>query len=289
MKFTGVGVGLRRPHVEAVAARPTSPVPFWEFAPENLVGQGGRRAKQTRAILERDPALTHGLSLSIGGLDDWDPEQLRDLKAFLREVDAPWHSEHLCWTTWGGATSHELLPLPFTREAAARAAARARELQDRLEVPFLLENISWYATLGAPEMDERTFLSEILETADCGWLLDLNNVYVNSVNHGFDPKAWLEGMPLHRVRQMHIAGHTWFEGDQLIIDTHGAPVIDPVVELMQWILPRLRDATGEEVPVLLERDNAIPPLEELLAERAKLQAAYDAAFAPSPAPVPVAP
>ena len=283
--FSGVGLGLRRPHVEAVAAMASAPVPFWEFAPENVVGQGGRRARQTRAILERDDALTHGLSLSIGGLDDWDPDQIRDLKAFLREVDAPWHSEHLCWTTWGGATSHELLPLPFTREAAARAAARARELQDRLEVPFLLENISWYATLGEPEMDERAFLTEILETADCGWLLDLNNVYVNSVNHGFDAKAWLAGMPLHRVKQMHIAGHTWFEADRLIIDTHGAPVIDPVIELMRWILPKLWEATGRAVPVLLERDNAIPPLEELLAEREKLQAAYDAALAPLPVPV----
>lgn len=282
MPFHGVGLGLRRPHLEEVAALPAAPVPFWEFAPENVVGQGGRRARQTREILTRDPALTHGLSLSIGGPDDWDPEQVRDLKAFLREVDAPWHSEHLCWTTFGGATTHELLPLPFTREAVARASARARELQDRLEVPFLLENISWYATLGAPEMDERTFLTEVLEGADCGWLLDLNNVYVNSVNHGFNPKAWLTGMPLHRVRQMHLAGHDWIEADQLLLDTHGAPVIDPVVELMQWILPRLREATGRAVPVLLERDNAIPPLAELLAERAHLQAAYDAALAAAP-------
>ena len=282
MPFSGVGLGLRRPHLDEVAALPTAPVPFWEFAPENVVGQGGRRARQTRDILSRDPALTHGLSLSIGGPDDWDPEQVRDLKAFLREVESPWHSEHLCWTSFGGVTTHELLPLPFTREAVARASARARELQDRLEVPFLLENISWYATLGAPEMDERTFLTEILEGADCGWLLDLNNVYVNSVNHGFDPKVWLTGMPLHRVRQMHIAGHDWFEEDQLIIDTHGAPVIDPVVELMQWILPRLREATGRAVPVLLERDNAIPPLDELLAERTRLQAAYDAALAEAP-------
>ncbi len=278
MTFTGIGLGLRRPHLDELEALPASPVPFWEFAPENVVGQGGRRARQTRALLERDPALTHGLSLSIGGPDPWDPQQISDLKAFLRQVDAPWHSEHLCWTTSGGATTHELLPLPFTGEAVRRAVARARELQDRLEVPFLLENISWYATLGAPEMDERTFLTEILEGADCGWLLDLNNVYVNSLNHGFDAKTWLEGMPLHRVRQMHIAGHDWFETDQLYIDTHGAPVPDPVVVLMQWILPRVREATGRAVPVLLERDNRIPPLAELLAERDRLQGFYDAAL-----------
>ncbi len=280
MSFSGVGVGLRRPHLEAIAALTATPVPFWEFAPENLLGQGGRKARLTRDILQRDPVLTHGLSCSIGGPDAWDPQQIRDLKAFLREVEAPWHSEHLCWTSFGGATTHELLPVPFTREAVAHCVARSRELQDRLEVPFLLENISWYAELGAPEMTERDFLTEVLEGADVGWLLDINNVYVNSVNHGFDPRAWLEGMPLHRVAQMHIAGHDWFAEDQLIIDTHGAPVIDPVVELMQWVLPRVHAATGRAVPVLLERDNAIPPLEELLAERAHLQAAYDAALAP---------
>lgn len=278
MTYSGVGVGLRRPHVDAVAALSASPVPFWEFAPENLLGQGGRRARLTHDILQRDPVLTHGLSLSIGGPDGWDPDQVRDLKAFLREVGTPWHSEHLCWTSFGGATTHELLPVPFTREAVAHCVARARELQDRLELPFLLENISWYAELGAPEMTERDFLTEVLEGADVGWLLDINNVYVNSVNHGFDPKAWLTGMPLQRVVQMHIAGHDWFEADHLIIDTHGAPVIDPVVDLMQWVLPRIQAATGRAVPVLLERDNAIPPLEDLLEERTRLQAAYDQAL-----------
>ncbi len=281
MSFTGVGVGLRRPHLEAVAALSASPVPFWEFAPENVIGQGGRKARLTRDILHRDPVLTHGLSLSIGGPDDWELEQIRDLKAFLRELRAPWHSEHLCWTSFGGATTHELLPVPFTREGVARCVARSKELQDRLELPFLLENISWYAELGEPEMDERAFLTEILEGADVGWLLDINNIYVNSVNHGFDAKAWLTGMPLHRVAQMHIAGHDWFEEDRLIIDTHGAPVVDPVVELMQWVLPRIQEATGRAVPVLLERDNAIPELAELLAERDHLQRAYNAALAGS--------
>jgi uncharacterized protein (UPF0276 family) len=157
---------------------------------------------------------------------------------------------------------------------------RAKRLQGELPVPFLFENVSYYAELGCAEMAEKDFLLEVLEGADCGWLLDINNVYVNSRNHGFDPKAWLEGMPLHRVRQMHIAGHWLDEAEDLIIDTHGADVIDPVIELLEWILPRI----GRPVPVLLERDNNIPPLEALLAERTKLQTAYDRALAPVLAP-----
>jgi uncharacterized protein (UPF0276 family) len=280
--FTGVGVGLRRPHLREVAAMASSPVPFWEIAPENVIGQGGSKYQTIMTILERDPVITHGLSMSVGGPDPWDEEVLTDLQAFLKRAGTPWHSEHLCWTTLDGVVTHELLPLPFTREAVRHTVARAKEIQARLDRPFLLENISYYAPFGATEMSEKDFVHEVLEGADCGWLLDINNVYVNSVNHGFDAKAWLEGMPLHRVRQMHIAGHAWFEEDQLIIDSHGAPVIDPVIELMQWVLPRIKEANGVSVPVLLERDNHIPTLEELLAERAQLQIAYDAALAVSP-------
>ncbi|HJW09605.1 MAG TPA: DUF692 domain-containing protein, partial [Holophagaceae bacterium] len=242
--------------------------------------QGGRKHRQTLAILERDPVITHGLSGSMGGFDPWDDEALANLVAFLKQTGSPWHSEHLCWSSYGGANSHELLPVPMTREAVAHTIARVKRLKALLPVPFLLENISWYAELGESEMSEHDFLGEVLEGADCGWLLDINNIYVNSRNHGFDPKAFLAGLPLHRVKQMHIAGHAWDEEDQLIIDTHGAPVIDPVIELFQWVLPQVVAATGVEVPVLLERDSNIPELPELLAERASLQAAYDAALAP---------
>lgn len=276
LSFQGVGVGLRRPHLAEVADLASSPVPFWEIAPENVVGQGGRRHRQVMAILERDPVLTHGLSMSLGGFDAWEAEVLDALRGFLKATGTPWHSEHLCWTSHGGANTMELLPMPFTREAVKHTVDRARRLQAELPVPFLFENVSYYAELGAAEMSEKDFLAEVLEGADCGWLLDINNVYVNSVNHGFDPKAWLEGLPLHRVRQMHIAGHWWDEAEQLIIDTHGADVIDPVIELFEWVLPRI----GRPVPVLLERDNNIPSLADLLAERAKLQAVYDRALAP---------
>lgn len=278
--FTGVGVGLRRPHLEEVAALDRSPVPFWEIAPENVVGQGGRKHRQTLRILERDPIIAHGLSGSMGGFDPWDDEVLHNLVAFLKESGSPWHSEHLCWSSYGGANSHELLPIPMTREALGHTVGRVKRLQSQLPVPFLLENISWYTELGESEMTEKEFLGEVLEGADCGWLLDINNIYVNSRNHGFDPKAFIEGLPLHRVRQMHIAGHAWDEEDQLIIDTHGAPVIDPVIELFRWVLPRIVKATGVEVPVLLERDSNIPELAELLAERESLQAVYDEALTP---------
>ncbi|WP_306602104.1 DUF692 domain-containing protein [Geothrix sp. 21YS21S-2] len=272
MAFSGVGLGLRLPHLEAVA-REAPDVPFWEIAPENVIGDGGRVAALTRTILARDPVISHGLSLSVGGFDPFDDAYLADLAGFLIASGSPWHSEHLCFTSVDGATTHELLPMPFTRASARHAAARARELKPRLPVPFLLENITYYAELGQAGMDEAAFIAEVLEGADAGWLLDINNVYVNSLNFGFDPYRWFEGMPLHRVAQIHIAGHDRY-GD-LVVDTHGAPVADPVVDLMRFVLPRI----GRPVPVLLERDNDIPPLAELLAERAALQEAYDQALA----------
>jgi len=168
-----------------------------------------------------------------------------------------------------GSSTHELLPMPFTRASVKHAVRRAKEVKARLPVPLILENITYYAELGRSEMDEAEFIAEVLEGADAGWLLDLNNVYVNGLNFGFDPRQWLLRMPLERVTQMHIAGHKRF-GD-LTLDTHGAPVIEPVIRLMQWVLTQL----GRPVPVLLERDTHIPPLEELLEERAVLQAAYD--------------
>lgn len=271
--FTGVGLGLRRPHLEQVARMVGHGVPFWETCPENVVGDGGRQHRWAGAILDRDPVLTHGLALSVGGFDAWDQDYLRDLGDFLICTGTPWHSEHLCFTSVDGSCLHELLPLPFTREAVRHTISRVRSLQARLPVPLLLENITYYAELGAAEMDEADFITAVLEGADAGWLLDVNNVYVNALNFGFDPKEWLSRMPLDRVAQLHIAGHKKF-GD-LTLDTHGAEVIDPVIDLMQWTLRRL----GRPVPVILERDNHIPDLDTLLAERARIQRAYDGALA----------
>ncbi len=272
-RFTGVGLGLRRPHLELVARMDDHAVPFWETCPENVVGDGGRQHRLACAILDRDPVLTHGLTISVGGFDAWDEDYLRDLGEFLVRTETPWHSEHLCFTSVDSNCLHELLPLPFTREAVRHTITRARDLQARLPVPLLLENITYYADLGAAEMDEADFITAVLEGADVGWLLDVNNVYVNALNFGFDPKEWLSRMPLDRVAQLHIAGHKKF-GD-LTVDTHGAEVIDPVIDLMQWTLASL----GRPVPVLLERDNHIPDFDILLAERLRLQQAYDTAMA----------
>ncbi|MBI1752979.1 MAG: DUF692 domain-containing protein [Acidobacteria bacterium] len=272
-RFTGVGLGLRRPHLEQVAGMEGHGVPFWETCPENVVGDGGRAHRLACAILDRDPVLTHGLAMSVGGYDPWDEEYLQGLEQFLLRTGTPWHSEHLCFTSVDANCLHELFPLPFTREAARHTISRARELQARLPVPLLLENITYYAGLGEPDMDEADFIAAVLEGADVGWLLDVNNVYVNALNFGFDPKEWLSRMPLDRVAQMHIAGHKKFGG--LTVDTHGADVIDPVIELMQWTLARL----GRPVPVLLERDNHIPSLDALLAERERIQRAYDQVLA----------
>ena len=270
--FTGVGLGLRGPHFEAVAEGNPG-VPFWEIAPENVLGEGGREHDTVCRILARDPVITHGLGLSVGGFDPFDDDYLEQLAGFLEFTGSPWHSEHLCFSSVDGSTTHELLPMPMTRAAARHTIRRARELKERLPVPFLLENITYYAELGESELAEPDFLAEILDGADVGWLLDVNNIYVNSLNFGFDPKDWLLRVPLDRVVQMHIAGHERW-GD-LVVDTHGAPVIDPVLELMRWVLPRI----GRPVPVLLERDNDIPGLDELLAERAAIQEVYDQVLA----------
>ena len=269
---SGIGVGLRSPHLAQVALENPG-VPFWEIAPENVMGEGGWQHQTTLAILDRDPVLSHGLSLSVGGFDPFDAEYLRSLASFLEFTGSPWHSEHLCFSTVDGAATHELLPMPFTWASARHTIRRVRELKDRLPVPFLLENITYYAELGARELEECDWMAEILEGADAGWLLDINNVYVNGLNHGFEPRDWLARMPLERVTQMHIAGHR--VTPDLVLDTHGAPVIDPVIDLMQWALARI----GRPVPVLLERDNEIPELAELLREREALQAAYDAVVA----------
>jgi uncharacterized protein (UPF0276 family) len=274
-RYTGVGLGLRRKHLEQVAGMEAHGVPFWETCPENVIGDGGRPFRLASAILDREPVLTHGLTMSVGGFDDWDQDYLRELDRFLVRTGTPWHSEHLCFTRVDANCLHELLPLPFTRDAVRHTIVRAKDLQARLPVPLLLENITYYAELGAAEMDEADFITAVLEGADTGWLLDVNNVYVNALNFGFDPKAWLARMPLDRVAQIHIAGHKRF-GD-LTLDTHGADVIDPVIELMQWTLGRL----GRPVPVLLERDNHIPDLGLLLAERDRLQEAYNQVFVTS--------
>jgi hypothetical protein len=215
--------------------------------------------------------------MSIGGIDPLDASYLAELAAFVREVKSPWHSDHLCFGSVNGHVLHDLLPIAFTDAAVARTADRIRAAQDAIGVPMAVENISFYMHPGKKQMSEAEFIAKVCDRADCGLMLDVNNAYVNATNFGFDIDAWMRTVPLDRVVQMHIAGHDWLdegEGGKLIVDTHGADVCDPVFALLERVLPR----TGR-VPVILERDQAIPPLDDLLAELGKIRAIYDRALA----------
>ena len=277
---TGVGLGLRGSFAAEIdAGAADGRVPFFEISPENHMRRGGSGPARLARIRDRFPVLTHGLSMSLGGLEPLDPDYFAELRPFLADFDPPgarrWHSDHLCFCGVDGKNLHDLLPVPFTGASARRLAARVREAADRLERPMAVENISYYLPLGAPDRDEPAFITELLERADCGLLLDVNNVFVNSRNHGFDPLDWLRKVPMSRVVQMHVAGHEfWDDSETLIIDTHGAAVRSEVDELLAWVIER----TGP-LPVLFEWDNNIPELPALLAERDRLQAVYDGALA----------
>ncbi|WAS93350.1 DUF692 domain-containing protein [Nannocystis punicea] len=274
---TGVGLGLRSTFLAEVdRGAADGRVPFWEISPDNYVARGGSRPARLARVAERFPILSHGLSLSLGGLDPLDADFLSGLHGFFEQLPPPWHSDHLCFSGHDGKMLHDLLPLPWTTASAKRVAARVREVSQRLARPMLVENISYYLSLGSTPLDEAAFVVEVLERADCGLLLDVNNVFVNAANHGFDPLEWLAQIPLDRVVQLHIAGHEFWDDERrdLIVDTHGAPVRSEVDALLSWVVER----TGA-LPVLLERDENIPPLQELLAERDRVDSVYQAALA----------
>ncbi|MDC0678221.1 DUF692 domain-containing protein [Sorangium atrum] len=277
--LTGVGLGLRWEFLDEVLAALDAPdrgardaalpVPFFELSPENYMRRGGYFPAAIGRVREHRPILTHGLTLSVGGLDPLDAGYLRALGGFLERLDPPFHSDHLCFSGVDGAFLHDLLPLPHTSAAAAHAAARIREAEERLERPMAIENITYYLVPGRASLDEADFLVEVLERAGCRLLLDVNNVYVNARNHGFDPIAFLEKIPPERVAAMHVAGHEWRNDAEVLVDTHGAPAIAPVLDLLARAVAR----TGP-VPVVLERDNDVPPLGALLAELTEVEAAY---------------
>jgi uncharacterized protein (UPF0276 family) len=273
MQVRGVGLGLRWPLVDDLLQRPPPELAWIEVAPENYMRRGGRYPAALAACAARWPVITHGLTLSLGGADPLSVDYLRTLRSFVRELGSPWHSDHLCFGTVDGAMLHELLPLPFTEEAAAHVASRVEKAQDALGLPLAVENISYYAKPGTAEMDEADFASLVVEKAGCSLLLDVNNVYVNSKNHGFDARAMIEKMPLDRVVQIHIAGHDDSDAS-LIIDTHAEAVKADVFELLALALTR----TGT-VPVLLERDDNFPGWDELVSEIARLAAICGAADA----------
>ncbi|HVK70555.1 MAG TPA: DUF692 domain-containing protein [Polyangium sp.] len=254
----GIGVGLRLPHYEEIFE--TRPKVDWlEIISENFLVPGGVPLANLDRALANYPVIQHGVSLSIGGTTPIDFDFLRSLRALLRRTKSPWVSDHLCWTGIATVNTHDLLPLPYTADVVRHVAARARIVQDTLEVPLVLENVSSYLTYTSSEMTEWDFFRAVVEEANCGVLLDVNNIYVSSQNHGFDPNAYVDAIPAERVVQIHLAGHTNY-GDY-IIDTHSGPVIDPVWDLYRRALRRVGP-----VSTLIEWDEDIPPLATLLAE-----------------------
>jgi uncharacterized protein (UPF0276 family) len=266
MKLRGVGLGLRWALAENIIERPPPELAFIEVAPENYMRRGGLYPASLAACAERWPIVTHGLTMSLGGTDPLSEPYLTTLAAFAKGVATPWHSDHLCFSVAGGRMTHELLPLPFTAEAAEHVAVRVMRAQDALGIPMAVENISYYAHPGAPEMDEADFARAVVTRAGCGLLLDVNNVFVNAKNHGFDARRMIAKMPLDRVVQMHVAGHDASD-PAMILDTHAEAVRDEVYDLLDFAL----DRTGP-VPVLLERDDNFPSWDELCQEIAKLDA-----------------
>ena len=263
----GVGIGLRRPHFDTILST-TRKLDWLEFIPENYMAYGGKPLRVLDAAAERWPLIAHGVALNLGGKADLDADYLSKLRAIIHRTGAAWFSDHLSWTALPHRSTHELLPLPYTREAVAHVVRRIDEVRRAVDRPFLIENISYYATLPGAEMSETDFLCEILERADCGLLLDVNNVYVNSRNHGFDALAWIESLPLDRVVQMHLAGHD--DSRTIILDTHGAPIRLEVWDLYEKVLSRVPHAS-----VLIERDTNIPLLENVLDEADRARAALD--------------
>jgi len=271
----GFGLGLRPQHFEDVLT--ASPrVDWWEVITENFLVAGGNPRRVLRRVRERWPVVLHGVSLSIGSVDPVDDDYLARLAALADEVDPPVVSDHLCWSALGGHSSHDLWPLPYTEEALALVVDKVGRVQDRLGRRILLENASSYVTFVASQIPEAEFLAEVARRADCGILLDVNNVYVSSTNHGWDPDAYLAAIPPERVGQIHLAGHS--DHGTHLLDTHDHPVCEAV-----WTLYGKAMAQLGPVSSMIERDDHIPPLDELIVEldRARQIAVTQAASDPA--------
>ncbi len=256
--FLGFGLGLRTEHYNAILE--TKPnVDWFEALSENYMIPGGKPLDFLDKIRENYPMVMHGVSLSIGSTADVDYNYLRDLKKLAERIEPIWISDHLCWTGVHGQNMHDLLPLPYTEETAKHVAERVKIVQDYLGRQILLENVSSYASYIDSNMTEWEFISQIAEAADCLLLLDVNNIYVSSYNHQFDAKAFIDGVPAKRIQQIHLAGHN-NHGDY-IIDTHDAPVIDPVWDLYAYAIARFG-----QVSTMIERDDKMPELNILVEE-----------------------
>jgi uncharacterized protein len=273
----GLGLGLRVPHYDHILSeKPT--VDWFEIISETFMVDGGRPLEVLDRILAQYRVVQHGVSLYFGSADDPDREHLKRLKALTKRTKTPWLSDHLCWGSVDGTYSHDLLPMPYTFAAAKRTAEKIRLVRDYLELPIAVENVSSYTEFHVSEMTEWEFLTEVVELADCGILLDVNNIYVSSKNHSFDPYDYVNNVPHHRVAQMHIAGHTKFE--KYLLDTHDHPVLDPVWKLYAHAI-RLCGVTA----TLLEWDDKIPSFQEVHDEALKAnQFIAEAREAKIPAP-----
>jgi uncharacterized protein len=256
----GFGLGLRVEHYDAILAQ-APPIDWLEALTENYLVPGGKPLHFLSRMRERYPVVLHGVSMSIGSTHPLDRQYLSQVKALAARIEPEWISDHLCWTGVAGKNVHDLLPLPYTEEALANVIERVRTVQDILGRRILLENVSSYVSFRDSRLTEWEFLKAVAEGADCLILLDVNNIYVSSVNHEFDPLDYLNAIPVERVQQIHLAGHE-DHGDYLI-DTHDHPVPHPVWDLYSAAVRRFGN-----VSTMIERDANIPPLEELCAELA---------------------
>ena len=256
--YLGFGLGLRTVHYETILAD-KPPVDWFEVITENYLVAGGKPLYYLDRIRTEYPMVMHGVSLSIGGTDALNLDYLRQVKALAERIEPAWISDHLCWTGVNGVNLHDLLPLPYTEEAIRHVVDRVTTVQDFLGRRILLENVSSYVTYAHSEMTEWEFLSAVAERSDCLILIDINNIYVSAHNHGFEPSVYLDNVPIERVWQFHLAGHI-NQGD-IIIDSHGDTIIDPVWSLYETALRRFGP-----VSTMIERDDNIPPFPELLAE-----------------------
>jgi uncharacterized protein len=294
-RVSGVGLGLRWDFIDEILERKPA-LAFVEVSPENYMGRGGYYDEALERAMDVWPIVTHGLTMSLGGVDPLSGDYLAGLRDFIARTGSPWHSDHLCFSTFGGVVLHDLLPLAFKRSEVARVADRIKRAQDALGCPMAVENVSFYLHPGKREMTEAEFVASVCEAADCGLMFDVNNAWVNATNFGYDVDTWLRTIPLDRIVQMHVAGHDWFSEPHLngtndfvlcerpadlakrdgllIVDSHGNDVAAEVMAFLERTLER----TGP-VPVLLERDQSVPPLDELLAEVGRIDEVWRRATA----------
>lgn len=268
----GVGIGLRVPHYGDALARARDGrlgVDFVEIVSENFMGAGGRPRRILEGMRAQLPVVMHGVSMNLGSSDALDAVYLAALDELARRVEPRWLSDHLCWTGVGGQNLHDLMPLPACEDVLDYVALRIRRVQDRLGRRIAVENVSSYVSFAADELDEWTFLAELAERADCGVLLDVNNVFVSAHNHGFDARAYLDAIPAERIFQIHLAGHS--ESGPLLVDTHDHPVKDEVWALYERLIAR----TGP-VSTLIEWDDRLPTLDRLIEEAARARRVLDA-------------